>query len=218
MKEFEFSNRGALKRAWGIFTKHAIYFLGLAAVMFVLGFVSNSKDHNVLSFIATLVSVLWGYIGISSVLAAVDGKDEMLTFKALKLHMPTTRQFFQLIGVGLISGLIILGGFIMLIIPGFYFLVRLMFANFALVDRKEGVRASLRYSWHMVRKDIFWTSLLAFVVMVVTIFIGFLALIVGVLVAYPIALLYLAILYRALTKHVAQDVVVQPAEIASVTA
>ena len=219
MTDFEFSIRTNLKHAWSLFTKHVAYFLLLAAVMVVINLFSDMHRFPLASVAGTLLALFWSYTSLSSALAAVDGKDNMLVFDALKLHFPTVRHYVLFFGVIFGSAIIVLGGFILLIIPGIYFLVRLSFAQFAFIDRKEGVRASLRSSWNLVKGDVFWTVLLALMVVV---FISALALIFSPIVlvfTYPISILFIALLYRALSKYKAHDVAVveQPQEIPPTT-
>ncbi len=215
MDEFDFPMRVSLKKAWHIFTKHAWVFIALAVVMILLSFISKPSIPLILRAISSLASLVVGYVGLSLSLAAVDGKDDRVTFSALASHLPTFMQFLKLLGVGLLTMLIVGAGLIALVIPGVYFLIRLLFSNFALVDRKEGVIASMKYSWRMVKGDVFWTVFLAFVITALVIFIGLLVLGVGVVISYPVGVIFLALLYRSLATHheKVSAVIVQPQEI-----
>ncbi len=215
MKAFEFSIRASLKRSWAIFTEHIAYFLVLGGVTVVISYFSKLNDGALLSLAALILSIMWSYVGLSSALAAVDGKTQLLNFDSLKLHLPTVKQFFLMLGLSIAMALFVGAGFVLLIIPGIYFMVRLMFSNFAFVDRKEGIIPSMKYSWHLVKGDVFWTSLLALMVAGAMMFVGILLLGLGVIVAYPLALLFLCILYRDLTVHHAATsaIVEQPKEI-----
>ncbi len=217
MKAFEFSIRAALRRSWAIFTTHPVYFLILAGVMLVFSFFSKSHDDAIPTILVSIASVIWSYVGISSALAAVDGKTGLLSFDSLKLHLPTFKRFFLLIGLSIAMAIFVGAGFILLIIPGIYFMVRLMFSNFSFVDRKEGIVESMKYSWRMVKGDVFWTALLGLMVSGILFFIGVLLFGIGLLVTYPVGLLFLCILYRELSTHhgAATAVVEQPKEITS---
>lgn len=211
---FQFSIRKALQESWKLFTDHFWYFVALSAVMVVLSFAGDSKQHPLFITIAIVGSVIWSYVMLSASLAAVDGKNDLLTFKTIKQHLPGVRTFFVFIAVGILTGVFILLGLIALIIPGIYIIVRLMFANFAYVDRKGGVMPALRYSWHLVKGDIFWTVLLSIFVSFGLTILGILLFGIGMLITYPLSMLLMATLYRALTKnHGEQAVIVQPAEI-----
>lgn len=214
--EFEFSIRTALQKSWTIFTGHFWYFIALSAVMLVLSFSSRSKQYPFLVVLLIIASVIWSYVMLSVSLAAIDGKDELLTFKTIKQHLPTVREFFMLVGVGLMTGLFVVLGIIALIIPGIYIMVRLIFANLAYVDRKGGVLQSLRYSWHMVKGPLFWTVLLTLFVSFGLMILGMILLGIGMLFMYPLSMLLMATLYRALTKnHGEQAVIEQPQELST---
>lgn len=211
MTNFEFPIRENIKRAWKLFTKHAVYFLLLAVVMLVLSIASDTKHFTpVLPLLAGILTLFWSYVSVSSALAAVDGKDQTLSFDMLKVHFPTMKSFLVLLGVIIVGGIIILGGLIILIIPGLYFMIRLSFAQFAVIDRKESVKASLRTSWHMVKGDIFWTVVLG--ILVVLLFAMLTAVFTPVisLLTYPMSILFLALLYRAVLAHHMQEIAVAP--------
>lgn len=213
--EFNFSIRNALKESWAIFKARPWFFVGLAFVMLVINAFSGFNDNNIIKVIIIIAAIIWSYVWLSVVLHAIDNKTGMLDYESLKLHLPTFRQFFTLVAVGIVTGIIVLAGFVMLIIPGIYFMMRLAFSNLAYVDRREGIKDTLRYTWHLVKGDTFWTVFLTIMVAIALIFLGVLAAVVGVLVTYPLAMLLLANLYRSLTKfHALQEqVVVQPQEI-----
>jgi hypothetical protein len=202
---FNFSIRTALKDSWKLFSRHWGFFIGLAFIMIIFSTFSHSHHSYqsldvALTVIVAIATILWGYVWISASLAAVDGKEDILNFRSLSVHMPTLRQFFMLIIVGIVAGLIIAVGFILLIIPGIYFLIRLAFASTAYVDRNGGVKESLEYSWHLVKGKIFWTVFLVLIIEIALMVFGAIT-IIGWLITYPLALLLMTHLYRALTIH-----------------
>lgn len=213
--EFNFSIRNAIKKAWALFRIRPWYFVGLAFVMLVINVFSNFHENIIIRVVIITAAIIWSYTWLSIVIATVDGKEGTLGYQNLKLHLPTFKQFFMLVCVGIATGIIVIAGFIMLIIPGIYFMVRLAFSNLAYVDRQRGVRETLKYTWHLVKGDIFWTVFLTIMVAIALIFLGVLAAVVGVLVTYPLAMLVLAQLYRSLVEHHAaqEQLVEQPAEI-----
>lgn len=215
---FTFSIRTALKESWAIFRQHPWYFVALSAVMLALNIAGDTNDKRswvfAVGIIAAIASVVGSYVWLSVSLAAADGKHELLTFKTLRQHLPTVRNFFMILGVGIMTGIFIILGLVALIIPGVYIMVRLMFANLAYVDRKGRVMQSLRYSWHLVKGDVFWTALLTMFVSFGVIILGLVLFGVGMLIAYPVVMLLVAKLYRALTlSHEEQSMVVQPEEL-----
>ncbi len=203
---FNFSIRSAFKDSWNIFAKHMWFFLGLAFVLIIFNvFYGTNHVHTthqgVLTAVVVIAMFLWAYVWISAALAAVDKKDAILNFRSLSTHMPTLRQFLMFVLIGIVVGLIVGVGIVLLIIPGIYFMTRLVFSTFAYVDRNQSVGKSLSYSWHLVKGKIFWTTFLVLIIYFVLIFIGNLALVIGALITYPLAVLLLAHLYRALSNY-----------------
>ncbi|MDB5188728.1 MAG: hypothetical protein JWM92_326 [Candidatus Nomurabacteria bacterium] len=206
MTPFNFSIRTALKQSWHSFAAHPAFFTSMAFVMVIFNlftFTHNTTltpQHTVLLIVVFIAVILWSYVWISVSLAAVDGKDDLLNYKSLSLHMPNVRQFFTMIVIGIAVGIIVGVGFVLLIIPGIYFLVRLAFATIAYVDRQNGVMQSLSYSWHLVKGKIFWTVFLVLMIAGILTVLGSITLMIGLLITYPIAMLLIANLYRALTN------------------
>jgi len=199
---FTFSIRTALKDSWNLFIKHWFFFGGIAGVLIILNLFSWDHTHSVgLLIVVIVAAIIWSYVSLTASLAAVDGKEDQLKFSALATYMPTFRQFLMFTAIGIVGGVIIAIGFVLLIIPGVYFMTRLSFANYAFVDRQQGLKKSLEYSWHLVKGKIFWTVFLVLLIQIALLVIGPLLFFVGALVAYPVATLLVAHLYRALTKN-----------------
>jgi uncharacterized membrane protein len=217
--KFKFSISDALKSSWALFAAHPWFFLLLSVVMAVLNISARADHFIVVTILAALAALVWSYVWLSATLAAVDGKTDLLKVSALTKHFPTARQFFKLLCLGILSGIIIFCGLILLILPGIYFMIRLSFANLAFVDRQGSVKQSLRYSWHLVTGDVFWKVALVLLVVIAIVLVGALLFGIGLLISYPIALLLIAHFYRALSVHqqAQQEIVQQPTEIAPVS-
>ncbi len=188
-----------LRASWHIFKRHAWFFLGFALVMVILNIVPD--DNLIIKIVATVASIVVSYMWLSIALAAVDGKDELLTFANLRQHFPTVKNLILFLVTGILGGLAMLAGFIALIIPGIYIMTRFALANFAYVDGKGKPTDALRYSWRLVTRDVFWKVLLAILMACVLAIIGIILLGIGFLITYPITMLMLAGLYRALEKR-----------------
>ncbi|MEK7106211.1 MAG: hypothetical protein AAB895_02535 [Patescibacteria group bacterium] len=220
--EFTFSIRGALKEAWALFKKHVWVFVGIAAVTVVLNFIGNGEHVpfiiDIILFVATFV---WSIIILKFSLAAADNKEELLSFKHIQAMLPSWQQALGMLGLTILTVLMVLGGFILLIIPGIWIAFRLSVANFAFLDKGQGVRKSLRSSWDMTKGGAFWTAVLVAIVSGALYLVGIILFGVGILVTYPLAMILMAKFYRALSLHHAglapAAVVVQPAEIVAPT-
>ncbi len=209
--EFTFSIRTALRESWELFKGHWKFFVGISLVTVLLNIVGNWADDSFFpTLIITVAAFIWGVIMLRISLSATSGSTDALSFEKIKEHVPHWKQFFGIIGVGIMSALIILGGFILLIIPGIYFAFRLSVSNLSYLDRKEGVMKALRYSWDSTKGGKIWTVILVAIVSVILYIVGLILFGVGILVTYPLALLLMAKLYRALSAHHSGHMAVAP--------
>lgn len=211
---FDFPIRQTLRTAWSTYKAHWQFFLAMSAVTLLLNAASSITDRLVgISNIAAtlcliLVAVVWSFLWVKISLAVVRGNESMLAFERIREMLPTGTQFFTLLGIGILTGLIVLGGFVALIIPGIYFMVRLAFVNLSFVDKNLGVGAAIKYSWHLVKGERFWTVLLVLLVSLVFIVIGALTYGIALVVLYPLVMLLIAHLYKALDDfHLAQQTI-----------
>ncbi|MBP6904774.1 MAG: hypothetical protein KBB91_01815 [Candidatus Pacebacteria bacterium] len=212
---FTFSIKTALREAWALFKKHLGFFLGVALISVLLSVAGGGERTPILiSVILTIASFLWGMIWIKISLAAARGDEAKLSFGAIHALVPSVRQVLSYIGVAILTGLIVLCGLILLIIPGLYIMVRLSLASMVYLDRKEGIRKSLRYSWD-ITKGYFGKILLVGLVSIGLYLLGILALGIGLFVAYPLAAILMAKFYLALSAHydATRAVIEQPVEI-----
>lgn len=200
MTHFTFSIKQAIRDSWTIFKETPWFFVALTFLMLLINIVSN-EDNALLALVGVVAAVIFGYMWASISLAAVDGKKELIGFSTIGEHLPSVKHFFYIIGVGLVVGLFTILGLIALIIPGLYIAVRLGFASLAYVDRKNGVMESVRFSWNLVKKDVFWKVVLVFLTVFGLTILGVLALGVGIFIAYPITMFLTAKLYRALVLY-----------------
>jgi uncharacterized membrane protein len=90
--------------------------------------------------------------------------------------------YWTSIGASLLTGLIVAGGLILVIVPGIVFACKLAFVPYLVIDRKMGVTEAISASWKMTRghtMEVFAIGLLSILIIIA----GFICLIVGVFVA-----------------------------------
>ncbi len=107
------------------------------------------------------------------------------------------RLLLKFIGATIIYSLIVLGGFILLIIPGIIWSVRFGFFSYLIVDKNMGVIESLKKS-REITKGATWELLVFGLLTFLVILLGVLALLVGLFAALPTAMLAWAFVYRRL--------------------
>lgn len=201
MMPFHFSIRTALRQSWHVVITHAWFFITLSVINLILNVVDRSSSNPIITVLVVIAAIVWSYVGFSVSLAAVDGKHDQLNIKSLQQHLPTFRNVLKLVAVGIVVGLITLLGFVALIIPGIYFMIRLSFSNLAYVDHKGGIMEAVRFSWHIVTTKVFWTVFATIAVMIGLMIAGAIVFFVGLFIAYPVAMILQAKLYRALSEY-----------------
>lgn len=115
---------------------------------------------------------------------------------------------FKILLVDLVVSMIIILGFILLVIPGIYFSYRYLFAILIAIDKGYSLEQSLDYSSKITKGNI-WriigSTILTSLVIYLIIFVGFIALLVGIIPAYGIAMTFstfaLIAMYRELEKN-----------------
>ena len=201
---FDFPIRQNIRTAWALYRKHWRFFSAMTIFTLLLNSTSEWVDrlsgfYNIFGMLCfILLAVISSFVWVRISLAVARGDESMLSFSRFRDMLPTGTQFFKLIGVGLLTGIIVLGGFVAFIIPGVYCMVRLAFVNLALVDKNLSVGAAVKYSWHLVASEKFWTVLLVLLVSLVLIVIGAATLGIGLIIIYPVVMMLIAHLYKAL--------------------
>jgi uncharacterized membrane protein len=107
------------------------------------------------------------------------------------------KTYWNSVGAGVLTALIVIGGFILLIVPGIVFSCKLAFVPFLVADRKMGPTEAIRTSWRMSRghaMEVFAIELLGILLAIA----GLICLVVGVIIAgmwiqSAIASLYFAV-------------------------
>ena len=116
---------------------------------------SLGPDSSIHTASAILLIVLFFGAIASCFLAIVlnlrVAEGEKPTFRSLWNEVSQDWLWAKLLGLGILTVLILLVGFILLIIPGVIFLWRLFLAPYVLVDRKTSVMDALGQSWDMTK-------------------------------------------------------------------
>jgi len=211
---FNFSIRQAIRESWNTFTKHPGFFVGVTLVTLLLNISGGKNTPWVITFILVVASFVWSIVWLKLSLAGARNDESKLNLAALRNLLPMWKEAVSIIGIGLLCGLLVLGGFIMLIIPGIYIAIRLSVSNLAYLDRKESIQKSVRYSWN-ITKGKFREVFLVGLAIIALYLVGIIALGIGLFVAYPIASILRARLYFALSEdyNKQEGVALQPVEI-----
>lgn len=197
--EFTFKIGQKIKEAWPTYKAHFSTFLIMMLVMSGIQYI-GTKENFITMIIYYLALTLFMYVFLRFVIGLVDKKENNSFSKEM---FPSMGQYWNLLKTLILSGLCILAGFILLVVPGFYVAGRLVFANYISVDKNKGGRASIKESWEMTRGygwRLFWKSF----VIGLFVMIGFIAIFIGSFITYPIGILVLVMMYREFYKMKSQ--------------
>lgn len=109
------------------------------------------------------------------------------------------RIFWRYLGVSILVFLAVVGGLILLIIPGLIWLVRFSFSPIIVVDNKIGPVAAMKESYS-ITKGSFWKILLFWIVLGLFNLLGLICLGIGLLVTVPVSMFASVYVYRSLSK------------------
>ncbi len=205
MKNKKFSIQESIIFGWET-TKKNLVFFGTLFIMFFLmvfaySFLEEILDkksffywffYSIVFVVSSLVSL--GLVKIS--LNFIDGLKSEIKDVFSQSHLI----FDYLVGY-LIYLSIIFIGFIFLIIPGFYFMVRLSFFDYLIVDKKMKPVESLKTSWAITNGSFLNLVLFGSVIFLINV-IGAMLLFVGLFISVPIAMIASAFVYRKLLNQI----------------
>jgi len=210
------------------------YFLGALPLIFILVIWGGVQFIGLPTEIGRVVNVLLGFLGLVGVIVMMLSMFLSLQIPYLLISKNSTANLKELLleakknllpfaGVIVLYTLVVLGGFILLIIPGFYFLIRYIFAPLAYMFEDYGGSSALKRSSELVSGN-WWgiaMRLMSFygLIWVFSFVVGTIAsvagpedsvayesiMVLGNLVSYlasPIYLIMTAILYRDLAQKI----------------
>ncbi|NIT04417.1 hypothetical protein GTO10_05975 [Candidatus Saccharibacteria bacterium] len=200
-----FSIEEALKFGWDTTKDNFVFFLILllivGAVNFIPGVLADAIRDDVpfvamfFDFAGWVLGILVSLGLIKVVLKFADKKKA--EFADLFMVYP---MFFQYLFASIVYGLVTLVGFILLIIPGFIWLIKYSMFGYLMVDRKLGALEALAASGKATegaRLQLFWFG----IVFAMINFFGALLFMVGLLVTIPVTSLAAAYVYRQLLSQ-----------------
>lgn len=203
MAQADFSNIELIKKGWGATKSNVVILLKIALVFILVSIVVNLIDiassHNpgivgLVGIFNTVISTILEIGLITIGLSIVDGKTPK--FEDLYSHYNRFLEFFL---TSLLMGVIVVIGFILLIIPGIYFMVKYQFTLFNVVDKKLAYMKALNASSEMVKGR--WMRVFMFDLGLIGLnILGLLALGVGLLITIPTSFFAGLYLYRRLSN------------------
>jgi uncharacterized membrane protein len=200
-----FSITESIKYGWAKMKENMQLSLFSTLLMLAVGSVSGGRRGGaaVLGILATifLIIVRIGYTKIF--LRMNEGEKPKFSDLFSEYHL-----FWKYLGVSILTGLAVVGGLILLLLPGIYWAVRFAFSPIILIDTKIGVIASMKESY-AITKGSFWSLLLFWIAIIAINFIGVILLGVGLLFTIPVSTFATIQIYRKLSSAKA-GVTVEP--------
>jgi uncharacterized membrane protein len=190
----KFSKGEAVRFGWTIVMAN----LGLAIVAMIIMLMINAFPVYTESAVVALVSAFFTMVVALGVmrmaLRFVDGeRGELIDlFAKIPLVVP------YLIA-SIIVGLVTTAGFILLVIPGIYWGLRLQFFGWVIVDKEVGALEATRVSWEITRGSAWQLFLMWWLLFFVNV-LGFLVIGIGLLVTVPLSLVAMGHVYRTLER------------------
>lgn len=211
-----FSVGECFRFGWETFKKRPGFFIGVMLILSIIsGIVSRvfpAPNAQTPSSILGLVLVTFilgllieALVKMGSINLLLKAHEDPASAKVSDLWYPQWGTFLNYIGAGILSGVLIVIGFILLIVPGIYLALRFMFVPYLVIDKKlspvdalkESSRITLGHKW----------QLLGLVAALIGInIVGAILLLVGLLVTIPVSMLVVVHAYRVL-EHAASEVV-----------
>ena len=203
----DFTVGSALSFGWETFKKRPWFFVGVSVVIFiaymVVGGVSSgidaglggSADEPTLTG-AVVNFVLSTFIGMGVTAFYLAAHDDPETVQLSALWHP--QPFWKFLGASILVGVTIGVGFVLLIVPGIIAMLFFMFTTFIVIDRGLGPIDAMKESMR-IGNGYRWTLLGLIVLLMLIIVAGTVALLVGLLVAMPVATLAFVHAYRVLS-------------------
>jgi len=202
-----FSATEAIKFGWGVAKSRWQLFLTLGCLNVVLSLVPYLPDWifgeattqadiaYLVIFIPLVVVNLIISVGMMKIpIMLVDGKDA----KFSDVWVTNWKLLVKFLFGTALSGLIVLGGLILLIIPGIIFAMKLMFVPYFIIDKNLGAVDAIKASWKATKGNLMELFLLGALCMLVVI-VGALALLIGLVWAIPTTIIASAYAYRKLS-------------------
>lgn len=206
MESRKFAIGEAMSFGWNVMKQNYWFLLGLGLVYVIVSGVSNAflpgetfstQPLMIARYIvgfALVILLIIMQLGLTKVgILLADAKEA--SFGVLVSEYKNAFKFFI---ARLVTGIIMLVGLILLIIPGIIMGLRLQFAGYAVADKNMGPFAAIAYSWRITRGQT-WDLLLLGLVSIGTNILGVLALVVGLTVSLQVTMVARAHVYRRLS-------------------
>ncbi len=211
-----FTIKGVLKESYGIIKPKLWTVIGQFALIFLVYIVLVSGlKHS--SFLSTIVGLIYAFV--ATVFSLSYAQKGSFSFEDITRAL-TLKRFCYFVGAAILFYAAVIGGMILLIVPGIIFAVMMYFYKYIVVERElapiEALKESIRIT-KGYRSKLFGFALVAALIMIL----GFVCLFVGALFTMPLILIANALIYKKLVaagtvSEKVEEVIVEVVEVETV--
>ncbi len=201
----KFSIGDAVSFGWETMKSNILFFIGILITAFVVEMVPRVigdltvEDMPVVAFVFYIISTALNMVLTMGIIRIVlrfcDNEQPEFTDLFSCFHL-----FLKYLGGAILYVLMVVGGLILLIVPGIILAIKFQFFAYFIVERGLGPIESLKMSSAITsgaKMDLFLLGLLLFGINII----GALCCLVGLFATIPITMLALAYVYRTLHAH-----------------
>lgn len=196
----------AIRSGWETFKKRPWFFIGVTFLIVIISSIISAltpdEPSTATDFIITIAAAIVGLvveIGLITFALKANHAVADASFKDLWNPKP----FWRYLGVKILTGIIVVIGLILLIVPGIIAALALILSTYLVIDRNLGPIEAMKESVRLT-KGHRWTLFgLALAILGLNI-LGALAVLVGLLVSIPVSMLSVAYVYRTLAGKVGE--------------
>jgi hypothetical protein len=200
-----FSKKEAISLGFELAKKNIIFFIGLFVIVVIVSAISSGiqigialeKQPMLYILLNVFTFVVNAVIGIGLVRISLEFIDNK---KPEFSDLFYTKPLVSFILSSLIRGVITFIGFILLIIPGIIFSIRLQFVPYLVVDKNLAPVEAIKESWEMTKGNT-WNLLFFGILLFLINVLGAICLLVGLFLTVPLTMLATTFVYRKLLLH-----------------
>jgi hypothetical protein len=200
VKKAQFSKKEAVKFGFGIAKSNLLFFIGLLIIVFFVSAVASSLRggaqksalaYLALSIIQYLVNIVIGMGLIRISLEFIDKAKPKI--RDIVYYKPIVRYVLA----SIITGIVVILGLVLLIIPGVILAIRLQYTTYLIVDKNLGPIEAIKKSWSVTRRNT-WNLFFFGILLVLINILGVVCLLVGLFITIPLGMLATTFVYRKL--------------------
>lgn len=198
----EFTAGSCIRFGWETFKKRPGFFIA-ATILFIfiswlVGSIQKLSQFGLTHFTFLIISIGLAFlldIGIRAF--AIKAHDNVQAVKLEDLWHPES--YFQYLIAVVLTGIVVVIGLILLIIPGIILVLMLAFVKLSVIDKKLGPIEAMRESMR-ITKGHRWELLALLLLLLLLNIVGAICLFIGLLVTIPITMIAMVHAYRTLEQ------------------